>query len=532
MNLIHQKQRGLISNLGLWAIASAMVVVMLAWLALRMRPDVTNPVGESVKIYCAAGVAKPVENAIRIYNDLYDGNVEIVRAAGSGELAGQLKTEFESGLVHGADIYITADDSLLDQFQKSAIVAERFPLATQRPVIAIASTRKNKINSLVEMVNDEDIQFGIASNRAAVGKMTRRIASKEGVLSQLENSKRVETENVMNLAQALVTGSLDAAIIWDTTIQQINQQNDGQLLKLSCLADQNDKVQSNISLGVISSCEHPTAALRFARFLSARNGGLKHFSDFGYRTIPGDQWDEAPELHVYMGSMFTPVLESEVRKFANREGISLYSRWEGCGKLISSMDALSQSELFPDAFLACDAQFMAKVQHYFFPPLDISENSVVLAVANNWTHKVDSIDDALAAGLRIGICDPDQSALGLLTKQILTETQLEHSYQQVKQSAAVVVDVGPTLVSQMLSGGLDVAVVYRSNVMADPAVLKNMAIHPIGEKNTSSSVAVQQWAVSKSTPYPRLMDRLLATMMEAENKERFKRAGFELRPSD
>ena len=37
----------------------------------------------------------------------------------------------------------------------------------------------------------------------------------------LEERKATDAENVMTLAQALVAGSLNAAVIWDTTVSPV-----------------------------------------------------------------------------------------------------------------------------------------------------------------------------------------------------------------------------------------------------------------------------------------------------------------------
>ena len=66
-----------------------------------------------VRVYCASGVAKPVEQIIQKYNQAFQTKIEIVRTGGSGELMGQIKTEFATELVGGADLYITADDQML-----------------------------------------------------------------------------------------------------------------------------------------------------------------------------------------------------------------------------------------------------------------------------------------------------------------------------------------------------------------------------------------------------------------------------------
>ena len=337
---------------------------------LNLRPDAarSNRQTDRLRVYCAAGVAKPVEKVIASYNKAYNANVEIVRTGGSGELAGQIKTEFATDVQDAADLYLSADDILLEKAHQEGVIAERFPIAEQRPVIAVRADSGLEISSLRTLLSHTGTKFGLASERAAVGKLVREIAKREGLLNELETRKATDAENVMTLAQALATGSLDAAVIWDTTVNQVNQVDKQPVLKIAAYADDRNLLKSNIAIGVLSSTPTPTSALKFCRYLSGSTESEQAFRQFGFAFVRGDPWEEVPEIHLYCGSMFTPVLEDSVREFAKREGVNLYPRWQGCGKLVASITGTQDPELFPDAFLACDVSFLEQVQDRFQPP--------------------------------------------------------------------------------------------------------------------------------------------------------------------
>lgn len=523
------RRLGSVSNLVYFVLGSLCVVVVLGILTLRLRPNaVRGNVGqESVRIYCAAGVAKPVQRLIDEYNREFGTTVELVRTGGSGELAGQIRTEFEAGIERGADLYITADDFLLEKAHREGIVAERMPLAEQTAVIAVAADSTLPIGNMAELVERSGLRFGVASNRAAIGKIARKIAKREGLLEALESRKTTDSENVMTLAQSLVTGSLQAGIIWDTTVSQINlaSGNDGLKLKIAAYADKENQWRSNIAIGVLERCSSPAAGLRFARYLTAPETGQEAFEDFGFKFIPGDHWEEIPEIHVYCGSMFTPVLEPTLREFANREGINIYPRWEGCGKLVASMKATEDPGLFPDAYLACDRMFLDEVRDYFKVPIVLTNNRIVMAVRRDLKNRPSTPNDLLNGQLRIGLCDPVQSALGKLTQMLLTTSPYEGLYPKLHQSAAVVVDVGPTLISQLAAGGLDVAFVYRSNVMADPASKEKLVLVEL-DGESQYSIATQPWAIAKSTRHPNVLNRLFLRINREDIRHRFRDFGF------
>ncbi len=532
------KASGKVSGVLITFVSSGLLMLILLVFALQLRPDALLETSrQTVRIYCAAGIAKPVEDIVTAYNSRYGTDVEIVRTGGSGELAGQIKTEYETGLLGGADIYITADDRLLDKAYQAGVIAERFPVAEQRPVIAVPVSSEIPIAGLSEMLLNPEVKFGIASERAAVGKLVRGVASNLGILDQLEEQKATDAENVMTLAQALVAGSLDAAVIWDTTVSQLNQIGSDPILKIAALVDARDETKSEIALGIVSTTKSPTASLQFARFLTANQTGQPAFESYGFSFLAGDDWEQVPEIHLYCGSMFTPVIETAVREFATREGVNLYPRWEGCGKLVAAMRSIEDENLFPDAYLACDESFLLQVQEYFYDPVEVSRNEIVLAVSKTAPSSVESPFALTNSNLRIGICDPEYSALGFLTREILSggaaavgnpadvAPATESLYQSIERQAVVKADVGPTLISQLVAGGLDAAFVYRSNLAADPRTLQAVNVYSLTNDSTVG-VATQPWAISKSTRNPALMQRLYNWLDRAEIKSEFKANGF------
>ena len=288
-----RRRTGSMARLLLFMLTSLLTVVVLGFAALQLRPD-ANRIDNSntVRVYCAASVAGPIEEVLHSYNETYGANVEVVRTGGSGELAGQIKTEHTAGIEDGADLYLTADEMLLKKGRDEGIITQRFAIAEQRPVIAVSSDSSLQFNSLSEMVANNRIRFGVASQRAAAGKIVRSIAEETGLLKQLETGKATDAENVMMLAQALAAGSLDAAVIWDTTVNQLNQVGNGPVLKIACNADSTNQVKSKIEIGVLSTTDVPTPALKFCHYLSGSGQARSAFQKFGFQFIADDGWEQ------------------------------------------------------------------------------------------------------------------------------------------------------------------------------------------------------------------------------------------------
>ena len=100
-------------------------------------------------------------------------------------------------------------------------------------------------------------------------------------------------------------------------------------------------------------------------------------------------------------------------------------------------------------------------------------------------------------------------------------------YEKLSKHASVSVDVGPTLVSQLLAGGLDAAIVYRSNIMADKKAMSELMVVEI-DKSVSNSVATQPWAISRTTRFPNLMNRMFLWIQRDQIRKKFEESGFQL----
>lgn len=275
---------GTVSRLLLFVLVSIVVVVVLGMAALNLHSRANHGKAsiEFVKIYCAASVVKPIEQLVEKYNQTFDGNIEIVRTGGSGELAGQIKTEFKTEMKLGADLFVSADEDLLAKGQVEGVISQRFRLAEQRPVISVRADYRGDLDSLQELAYSEKLKFGLASEQAAVGIIVREIARRESLLNPLERRNTVDAENVMTLAQGVVAGSLDAAVIWDTTVIQVNQINEGPVLKVAAFADETNRFKSSIAIGVLSSTSQSPGALKFCRYLSCSDESKDVFQQFGF----------------------------------------------------------------------------------------------------------------------------------------------------------------------------------------------------------------------------------------------------------
>src|SRR5262249_22672063 len=152
---------------------------------------------------------------------------------------------------------------------------------------------------------------------------------------------------VTDVANDVQLGAVDAGFVWDVTVRQMPKLRRVDLPQFKGAVAQ-------VEIAVLKCSEQPTEALRFARFLGARDRGLREFARTRYETVEGDAWAETPEVVVYSGAMLHPAIEDTLRAFEEREGVKIITVYNGCG-ILEGQIKLGER---PDAFFACDTTFM------------------------------------------------------------------------------------------------------------------------------------------------------------------------------
>jgi len=271
---------------------------------------------------------------------------------------------------------------------------------------------------------------------------------------------------------------------------------------------------SQVSVGVTAGSRQPTAALHFARYLSAEDRGLEEYRRQGFVVERGDLWADVPELSVYAGSMLRPAIEETITAFEQREGVRVSRSYNGCGILVAQM----KSGQHPDAYFACDVEFMKQVGDLFGPSTAVSQNELVILVPKGNPRGIAGLQDLTQADLRVGIGHEKQCAMGWITQRTFAESGLTT---KIMENVTVQTPTGDMLVNQLRTGSLDAAVAYLSNAAGSAEFLDAVQIQGI-----ECSVATQPWAVLRQSRYPQLAGRLFERIVSAESQEIFAAEGF------
>jgi molybdenum ABC transporter molybdate-binding protein len=459
---------------------------------------------EPLVVFCAAGLKLPVEALAKQYEAQYHQAISLQYGGSQTLLAGLAVT-------HTGDLFIPADDSYLDLANAQQLLTTRVPLAQMRPVLVVGKGNPKNLHSTADLQRD-GLRLALPNADAtAIGKLARNALA--DAWPRLASHAAVITATVNEVGTAMKTGSADAGFLWDSLLPQYPEVEIVELAELQNL-------RASVSVALLAASKQPSAAMRFARYLAAQDKGLPVFQRNGFKVVQGDPWAESPELVLYAGSMLRPAIEDTLVEFEKREGAHITRVYNGCGILVAQMKAGSK----PDAYFACDSEFMKQVQDSFNPADSISQNELVILVQKGNPKGIADLRDLTKPGIRVGLGHEKQCAMGWITQRTLTEGGIKD---QVMKNVTVQTPTGDMLVNQMQAGSLDAAVTYVSNAVGAGDKLDAVRIQGI-----KCSVATQPFAVAKTVQFKQLAERLHDALRSAKSKDTFEGEGFQWKAAD
>jgi molybdate transport system substrate-binding protein len=484
------------------AIVVALAVGLIAMSFLHQggkpKPDTS---GQVLTVYCAAGIKKPVAAAAAAFEREQGVRVQL-QYGGTGTLLSQIRVAKQG------DLFVAADEGAVADARRFKTVREVIPLAVQYPVVAVQEGNPKGIKSFEDLMRG-DVKVAVANPEAAsIGKAT--VAASGDRWDALKGRLAVMKPTVTELAADLTIGAVDAAVVWNSTVPQFSGIEAVRLPEL-------DQRQDKVTVSVLSVAPNAPLALRFGRYLAAPEKGGAVFREMGFEAVDGDMWEETPELVLYSGGVNRPAVEQLLKEFQQREGITIHTMFNGCGILCAAMKAMKDTTnpKFPDAYYACDLCFVPPVAEEFPEAVLITETDIGICVQKGNPRGVKTLADLAQPGLRVGLCNAEQSTLGYMTQGMLKSSAL---LEGIRKNVAVEVPTADFLVNQMRAGALDAAIVYRVNYQLQEEHLDYVAINHEGAK------AVQPFAVRGESRRKQLAGRLLEHLLA--NRGRFEESGF------
>ncbi len=474
------------------------LIALLQWQSRTSRP-VAGAGGKPLVVFCAAGIKPPVEAVAREYEQTFGVRVQL-QYGGSGTLLSNLR------VADAGDLFLAADESYMKAAREFGLLAETIPLARMRPVIAVAKGNPRNIRTL-EDLQRTDVRVAMANpDAASIGRTVRALLQQAGQWAGLEKHITVFKPTVNDVANDVKIGSVDAGIVWDATARQYPEL---ELVPVPLF----DQATETISIGVLKRSTQPAAALRFARYLGARDQGLKQFAKFHYQPVDGDEWAECPEIVLFSGAMLRPGIEKTLKEFEQREGCRFTTVYNGCGVLVAQMRAGQR----PDAYFSCDTSFMRSVADLYLDPVDVVDNQLMIIVAKGNPKGIRTVQDLTKPGLRIGLPHHEKSAMGNIAWKMLVQMNV---YDALAPNLSVESPTGDFLINQIRTGSLDAIIACHSNWTG---VREHLDAIPIDDPLARMT---QPYAVGRNTRYKLMLARLQDALTTAASRERFEAEGF------
>lgn len=487
-------------------VGASLALLGLLIAGLLKQPEATGT-GEGstanrspLMVYCAAS-NKSVMEAIRQDYEREFGQAVEVQYGASQTLLASLSVS-KTG-----DLFLPADVSFFEMARKQQLLSSESLLAEMQAVAAVPKGNPKQIRTLRDLLRD-DIRVAQGSpDGTAIGKLTKAVLSESSQWKPLEEHTRVFKTTIHEVASDVKIGAADVGIVSDAVLHDYDSLEAVTIPELA-------SVRSQVGIAVLNFSSQPREASHFARYMSARDKGQLRYREFGFQVTEGDLWKEQPELTLYAGSMLRPAIEETINEFEQREGVRVTRVYNGCGILVAQMKAGQ----IPDAYFACDVEFMNQVKELFPVSEAVSQNELVILVKKGNPFGIKSLKDLAQSKLRVGIGHEKQCAMGWITQRTFAESGLQS---ELMRNVVVQTPTGDMLVNQMRTGSLDAAVAYLSNAAGSADFLDAIRIQGL-----PCSVATQPYGVAKESTQKQLSDRLLQAIRAESSKKKFANEGF------
>jgi molybdate transport system substrate-binding protein len=455
---------------------------------------------KSILLFCAAGVKLPVEKIAKSYEAEYNVRIDI-QYGGSGTLLSNMR------IAKQGDLYLAADESYIQEAKEFGLIAETQPLAIVTPVIAVKKGNPKNITGVEDLLNPE-VRVSLGNpDAASIGKQTKLMFTNHGNWEALLKNVTVLKPTVSDVATDVRLETVDAGIIWDANV---NQFEDLEAVSVDFFHD----YKKEITIGVLKASEQAVEALKFMRYISSYDKGAPVFETNGYVAIEGDKWDEKPEILFFSGGVNRMAIEETIKKFEVREDVQVIRVYNGCGILVSQIKAGEK----PDAYLSCDVSFMDDVQADFTDIEDVSNTRIVIATQKGNPFNIKTFEDLKGDNIRIGVCNPQQSALGALTQNMLKRKNIWEAIEPRIYSQTPTADL---LVNQIRTSSLDAVIVYEANLSQVKDKLTMVQV------DDDDAMAIQNIGLGANSKNRYLTSRLFDAILGSESKEIYLKNGFQ-----
>lgn len=224
----------------------------------------------ALEVHCGAGLQPAMDELGRLFTARTGIRVDFAYA-GAGMLLSRLLT------TRRGDLYIPGEAFYVDQAAQHGFVAEDRPMCYLTPVIGVRKGNPERIRRLEDLARP-GLRVGLGDPKAiAIGPISDRILKRAGLYEAVDKNVSIRAACVPELANALATRSVDAAIIWDVMAVQNAKHVDAVPI------DPPYNEASEVLVALLTCSKHPKEAREFMDFVTSPEGAAV-FHKHGYST--------------------------------------------------------------------------------------------------------------------------------------------------------------------------------------------------------------------------------------------------------
>ncbi|RKY03152.1 molybdate ABC transporter substrate-binding protein [Candidatus Poribacteria bacterium] len=223
-----------------------------------------------LKLYCGGGLRPPVSEIIKLFEEETGIRVKPTYAG-----AGVLLTQIQ--LTRQGDLYMPGDELFIKRAEEKGLIAERRVVAYFIPVILVRKGNPRGIEGLEDLARP-GVKVGMGDPDAcAIGGVALDILEKNGLREAVRKNVVYTSSTVIELANAVKLGMIDAAIVWNATAALYK----GEAEAVEIPWERN--VIARIPIGILSFSKHKKEARKFLEFITSRRA-KEVFRKHGYTT--------------------------------------------------------------------------------------------------------------------------------------------------------------------------------------------------------------------------------------------------------
>jgi molybdate transport system substrate-binding protein len=214
--------------------------------------------GRQLTVCAGAGLIKPMNELIGNFENETGADIE-VRYGGSAEIFGFLTSK-------ECDIFIPGDYHYTEQAMgRNYVFNESVEnLTLHVPVIAVPAGNPANISRLEDLA-EPGVKLALGDpNGPAIGKVSETICKQAGILPEVKNNTIVRTATVNQLLIYIVSGEVDAAIIWEDMASWGEASGK---LKIIPIPEEQNKIQT-IPTAISVYTEDPELAEAFNTYIA------------------------------------------------------------------------------------------------------------------------------------------------------------------------------------------------------------------------------------------------------------------------